>query len=98
MTLEEVLERACEAFGTKTIDFVKIDIEGAEHETILATSPAALKRIRFLGMEYHPNRPKANLFDHLISAGFCLQHDRVIGTDVGVCHFYHKCGPAGSEN
>jgi len=88
VTLEEALERACAAFGTETVDFVKMDIEGAEHETILATSPAALRRIRCLGMEYHPNQPKAPLFDHLIAAGFDLQHDWVIGRDVGVAHFH----------
>jgi FkbM family methyltransferase len=87
ITFQEALARACKTFGTDMVDFVKIDIEGSEHDALLATRPSALKAIRCLGMEYHANRPKRDLFDHLGSAGLRLHSDRVIGQDMGIAHF-----------
>jgi len=87
ISLSEVLSKACTAFGTQTIDFLKMDIEGAEHEAVLATPPSALKVIRRLGLEYHPNQPKTKLFNLLTNSGLHMEHDRVIGPDVGIAHF-----------
>src|ERR1051325_7328262 len=36
------------------IDFLKMDIEGAEYDTLGAASEAALERIRRMALEYHP--------------------------------------------
>jgi hypothetical protein len=88
--LEEILRRACAEFQAECIDFLKMDIEGAEHEAILAAPHSVLKVIRHLGMEYHPNQPKETLFRHLMAAGLSLQHDRILGPDVGVAHFYSR--------
>jgi FkbM family methyltransferase len=87
VSLEEILRRACAEFRAESIDFLKMDIEGAEHEAVVAAPLSALKVIRHLGMEYHPNQPKEKLFRHLIAAGLSLQHDRILGPDVGVAHF-----------
>ena len=85
--LGEVVARAAEEMRAEVIDFLKIDIEGGEHESILATPTTALARVARLGMEYHPNRPKAPLFAHLEGAGLRLVHDRPFGAEVGVAHF-----------
>lgn len=87
LSLSELLSRACDQLQSATIDFVKIDIEGGEHEALLSCSPEGLRPIRRLGMEYHPNRPKRPLFDHLAAAGFRVESDRRFGPDVGVAHF-----------
>jgi hypothetical protein len=87
VSFEEILRRACVEFRAESIDFVKMDIEGAEHEAVLAAPLSALTVIRHLGMEYHPNQPKEKLFRHLSAAGLSLQHDRILGPDVGVAHF-----------
>jgi FkbM family methyltransferase len=87
VTFEELIQNACSHFQSETIDFVKVDIEGGEHEALKASSPRSFFPIKELGMEYHPNQPKRQLFNHLQSAGLLLSHDRVIGPDVGVAHF-----------
>jgi FkbM family methyltransferase len=86
-SLREILGRACETFRSRSIDFVKMDIEGGEHEAILAMSPSDLRPIEHLAMEYHPNAPKGRLFEHLLAAGLRLQDDRVVHPNSGVAHF-----------
>jgi FkbM family methyltransferase len=87
VSFEELIQKACKHFNSDSIDFVKVDIEGGEHEALKASSPHSLLPIRHLGMEYHPNQSKCELFEHLQSAGLQLVHDRVFGSDVGVAHF-----------
>jgi FkbM family methyltransferase len=87
VSLEELFARACQEFGTESIDYVKMDVEGAEHEAILATPPSSLRVVRRLAMEYHPNRPKEPLFSHLSAAGLRLERERIIGRNVGIAHF-----------
>jgi FkbM family methyltransferase len=87
VTFEQLIRDACDWFHSETIDFVKVDIEGGEHEALRAAPPSAFLPIRLLGMEYHPNQPRQLLFDHLQSAGLLLVHDRAFGPDVGVAHF-----------
>lgn len=36
-----------------TINFLKLDCEGSEHEILLNTSPKTMKKIEKIGMEYH---------------------------------------------
>ena len=43
-----------EAIGHVDWDCVKMDIEGAEFEVLLYTPPEALRRIRFMYLEFHP--------------------------------------------
>lgn len=43
-----------EAIGDTTWDCVKMDIEGAEFEILLHASLEALKRIKFMYVEFHP--------------------------------------------
>lgn len=42
-----------EAIGSEFWDCVKMDIEGAEYEVLLATPAEALKKIRFMYVEFH---------------------------------------------
>lgn len=43
-----------DAIGDETWDMVKIDVEGAEFEILLAASPAKLNQIKFMYIEFHP--------------------------------------------
>ena len=87
VSFDDLLRKACEQLQTDMIDFVKVDIEGGEHESLLAAPPHTLRRIQRLGLEYHPNCPKRPLFNHLLSTGFYLERDCIFGTDHGVAHF-----------
>ena len=53
----------------ETIDFLKMDIEGAEYPVILAADAPALRRIKRIGLEYHFDGHQ-KLTDHLETAGF----------------------------
>jgi FkbM family methyltransferase len=55
-----------EAIGEKEWDCVKMDIEGAEFEVLLATPPAALERIKFMYVEFHP-WTEQDLYDQTIA-------------------------------
>ena len=94
ITLADAVDRACAALGVDELDFVKMDIEGAEHEAVGAAPAEAFARIRVLGIEYHGNRPKAGLFAALEAAGMRLREDRVEGQDLGVAHFVRAAAPA----
>src|SRR5262249_10782252 len=61
-SIEDLIARACEAFGREELDFVKLDVEGIEHAALSSASVNALRRIRALNLEYHPNGSKAKLF------------------------------------
>ena len=43
-----------DAIGGAIWDMVKIDVEGAEFEMLLAASPEKLKQIKFMYLEFHP--------------------------------------------
>lgn len=88
-SVEELLSQACDRFQVNIIDFVKIDIEGGEHEALLSASTQTLSKVRRIGMEYHPNQPKKVLFEHLVMSGFQLESDCEFGANVGVAHFCH---------
>jgi FkbM family methyltransferase len=93
LSLPEVLDRVARLPGCGQVDFLKIDIEGAEHEIFRNTPPAALARVRLVGMEYHPFGSKKELFATLEGAGLVCVDDRPLGTEHGVAHFA-RTGPA----
>lgn len=69
-TLEAVLED----LRIDTLDLLKMDIEGSEYETLLATPPSVLRRIKKINLEYHEvpahlGYSKEQLFAHLREAG-----------------------------
>lgn len=82
-TLEQFLERA----KISHADFLKMDIEGAEHEVLAAASPAVLRKFAEIALEYHPNGSAERLFGKLTSSGFVCEHDARVAPDSGVAHF-----------
>ena len=83
ITLESMLSTE----SLECVDLLKMDIEGAEHEVFPATPPAALKPVRAIALEYHPNGSKAHLFESLAAAGYRLVRDVQFLPDSGVAHF-----------
>jgi len=69
MTLEKFFQQN----GIHTVDYLKMDCEGAEWSILLSTPPEVLSRIRHLEMEFHrlgdDTHPRM-LCDHLRAAGF----------------------------
>lgn len=71
------LEAALADFEMRHVDLLKMDIEGGEYETLLATPREVLRRIRKINLEYHEvaahlGYSKAQLFSHLADAGHVL--------------------------
>lgn len=73
-----------EAIGDDEWDCVKMDIEGAEYETILAAPSKCLERIKFAYIEFHPWGSQALYGETL--AKLC-SHFRVEGVE-----FNSSCG------
>jgi FkbM family methyltransferase len=44
-----------ELAGAEAIDFLKVDIEGSEHDAFAAATPEIVGRIKRIAMEYHDN-------------------------------------------
>ena len=82
-TLEQFLDDA----NIIEADFLKMDIEGAEHEVLHASSAGVVRRFRQIALEYHPNGSAEALFDKVTSCGFMCEHDARVGPDAGVAHF-----------
>ena len=76
-TLEQFLDDA----KIREADFLKMDIEGAEHEVIHAASPNVIRRFREIAMEYHPNGSADALFEKLLSCGFVCSDDARVAQD-----------------
>jgi FkbM family methyltransferase len=87
LSLTDLVEMSCSILGCERIDFVKMDIEGAEHMAITNETMSALSRIQRLGMEYHPNGSKAKLFRLLERAGLDCKQDRPTSANSGVADF-----------
>jgi len=83
ITLESLFDR----IGWDEADFVKIDIEGSEYDSLLASPREVLRRMKRISMEYHPDPRKQQLIDHLQNAGFKLLVDRHDGGGYGLVHF-----------
>lgn len=86
-SLGDLIASACELLGATVIDFLKMDVEGAEHEALHAASAEAMQRVQMIALEYHPNGDKAALFERLRLLGFELADDRPIGVAAGVAHW-----------
>jgi len=86
ITITDLIARATAAIGGP-IDFLKIDIEGAEHECFGTIPLGGLGSVRTIGMEYHPNGDKDTLFAMIVQHGFRCASDRQFGPHVGVAHF-----------
>ena len=68
------LTEAIDSIGGPSVDFLKMDIEGAEWEVLLTTPVAHLARIRQMQVEYHAVNPALgysvdSLIAHIESAG-----------------------------
>lgn len=64
-------------FNIDMLDMLKMDIEGSEWSVLLSTSPAVLKRIRYIQLEYHEVAARfgytpERLFSRLANAGHRL--------------------------
>jgi FkbM family methyltransferase len=72
ITLDSLIERYFEGVE---IDLCKMDIEGAEYESLLSPRASKLDRIRNLIIEIHPSREyaAAQLEERLAQAGFELK-------------------------
>jgi FkbM family methyltransferase len=55
MTMDGILDTARSLFGCDEIDFVKLDIEGAEHLALNSATPSLFRHTRWL-VEIHDNR------------------------------------------
>lgn len=75
------------SIGQDQVDLLKIDIEGGEHEVFHSSSDETLRKIKSIAMEYHPNKPKKELFDRIQRANFKLTHDFAISEASGVAYF-----------
>lgn len=71
-----------DAIGGAIWDMVKIDVEGAEFEMILAASPEKLRQIKFMYVEFHPwasaelyTRTAVKLREIFHFEGSCLRED-----------------------
>jgi FkbM family methyltransferase len=83
VSLETLFERE----KIDRVDLLKMDIEGAEHDVLLSTPKAVLRRIAALALEYHPNASKEPLFRALNGAGFDLIRDNPAAPNSGVAEF-----------
>jgi FkbM family methyltransferase len=83
----ELLEAALAAAGASTVDLLKVDVEGAEHEIVPHLTPALLAPVRRWAMEYHPNGPRKPLFAALEAAGLRLVRHRADGPGSGIAWF-----------
>jgi len=70
ITLSQLFEQQ----QLSTIDFLKIDCEGAEYPILLEASPSLLSRIQTISLEFHDLRQKGyapdDLAEHLRKNGF----------------------------
>jgi FkbM family methyltransferase len=74
-TLAAVIERN----GLEKIDFLKIDIEGAEYEVLYSLSPDIYKKISYLALEihnHHQHRPE-ELLKFLDANGFTMNQSPI---------------------
>jgi hypothetical protein len=87
ISLADLMAQVRSSLQVSRIDFVKLDVEGAEHEVLPAIDAGALDGVVELQMEYHPRRPKAPLFEALQRAGLPCVRDFQEAADYGVAHF-----------
>lgn len=74
------LDRVFELAGVDTFDFVKMDIEGAERDILLACRDDQLTRIRALSLEWHHKRDELEtLAGRFRRLGFVAELERADG-------------------
>jgi FkbM family methyltransferase len=76
--LGKTLQETIEENNWAHIDLLKMDIEGSEYETLLATHSTVLARISRIALEYHGDSApytKDELFEHLHRSGFTSAWD-----------------------
>lgn len=77
LTLDEIV--------TGMVDILKLDVEGAEYQTLAAASTETLHRIQRIVVEYHPNGTLSDVT--LQRAGFVLESARDDGGGYGIGYF-----------
>jgi FkbM family methyltransferase len=88
----QVLMLTLDELATKEIDLLKMDIEGAEYQTLAATSVEALRNIQRITLEYHPNGALSDCA--LERAGFVAAMARDDGNGYGIAHLVRSPHPA----
>lgn len=66
------------------VDFLKMDIEGAECDVLSAVSPDTFRRIRRVALEFHPPSPAKAALDPLLANGFKLRRYQDDGAGYGM--------------
>jgi FkbM family methyltransferase len=66
------------------VDFLKMDIEGAEYEVLNTTPAQTLRRIGRIALEYHPQAPYERALQPLLTNGFRLVKLQEDGGGYGV--------------
>lgn len=84
--LEQLLARAREAGKTSSVDLLKVDIEGSEHEVFHSLRPGALSGVKRLQLEFHPNGDWSALEQKLHSLGMRTTHITRTHPNSGVAH------------
>jgi FkbM family methyltransferase len=87
ITFADLLEEVAAVSSVRTIDLLKMDIEGAEYEFLENVPAESLSTVREIQMEYHACGSKEKLFDKLRDAGLVCTVDWVFGDNYGVAHF-----------
>ena len=62
------------------IDYLKVDIEGSEYELFEEIPKSVLARIGRIGVEYHDNGSRKNLFKNITDCGFELSRHPKAGS------------------
>ena len=88
LTLADLLDR----LPQKSIDLMKMDIEGSEYDVLLSAPPAVFARIRRISLEYHKpgsgsGHSKKKLVDYLKSCGYTSVIDGGGMAEYGMLHF-----------
>jgi FkbM family methyltransferase len=80
------------------VDLLKMDIEGAEYSVLGSVSPATLRRIRRVTLEFHPQSPAKAAISPLLSNGFLLRHFREDGAGYGMASLERSEDHEGMSN
>jgi FkbM family methyltransferase len=86
------IARVLDDLGLDEVDYLKMDIEGAEHEVLLETPPEVLARIKRMDIEVHEvnealGYTPERLFAHLKAAGQKLVDWAPNETHTGIAQF-----------